>query len=60
MSGIGFREDGSNVLREIAHCKLCMEPMLYIYSHVKRNYCHDCIEGLKASGWIVTPDGFKK
>jgi hypothetical protein len=28
--------------RSIAHCRICYEPMYYIYDQRLRNYCHEC------------------
>ena len=28
--------------KSIAHCKICYEPMYYIYDQKIRNYCHEC------------------
>lgn len=34
-------------MREVAHCKYCWEPMLYIYDQKKRDICHECLEEIK-------------
>jgi hypothetical protein len=29
-------------IKELAHCKLCCEPMFIIYSAKLRDYCYEC------------------
>lgn len=33
-------------LKKLAHCKLCSEPMLFIYSQSLRDYCFECLEDM--------------
>lgn len=33
----------SGKLSELAHCKLCTEPMYCIYDQKLRDYCHGCL-----------------
>jgi len=41
--------------RELAHCKMCWEPMYIIYDQSLRDYCHDCLTdmSLEAAREIV-------
>jgi hypothetical protein len=32
-------------LRELAHCRQCYEPMLFIYDSELRDYCYECQMG---------------
>lgn len=33
--------------KTLAHCRLCHEPMLFIYDSAVRDFCHDCPEEAK-------------
>lgn len=36
--------NGANFdLKMLAHCRMCCEPLLYIYDTSLRDFCHECL-----------------